>query len=482
MRLSRLATAALLLTALSGPVFTATTQDDADKLKESLEKYLGDGADAVSIEPEGDGYKVTIDVSPLLEKAKAEATVAPMDFMLTPNGEGKWKVSHDGAFTLSIKGKDDMELTEKVDNLKFDGEFDEALAAFTTIEGKATTITLEENMKDDKGQGIKASGKFDSLEFKGTGTANSAGGVDMKISETLGAGELTEDIATPEAGDKPMHVNIKVAGGAFDGTMSGVKTAAMLDLVKFMAVHPDPKVSVSDRDELKGLLRNVLPGFANMDMTGGFTGLEAETPVGQFKLAKLGVGIKANGLVKEGKVEETLTVEGIEVPPGLIPAWAQSLVTKNASFGVQVSGYDLESFLKAEIDAADFTKDTPIAKEDEDKNAALIMPKGTVDVTLTQYNMSNDTYKVTATGSMQAGPSAQPSGQAHISIKGLDEVMKVAQAAPPEAGLQQAGAVIVVAKGLAKPDADGALGWDIAATPDGKITINGIDVNTLKPQ
>jgi len=37
-----------------------------------------------------------------------------------------------------------------------------------------------------------------------------------------------------------------------------------------------------------------------------------------------------------------------------------------------------------------------------------------------------------------------------------------------------------VAKGLAKPDADGALGWDIAATPDGKITVNGTDMSQLK--
>jgi hypothetical protein len=39
--------------------------------------------------------------------------------------------------------------------------------------------------------------------------------------------------------------------------------------------------------------------------------------------------------------------------------------------------------------------------------------------------------------------------------------------------------VIIVAKGLAKAGADGALVWDIEATPDGKILINGTDVKSI---
>jgi hypothetical protein len=400
--------------------------------------------------------------------------------MLTPEGSGKWKVSRDGAFTFTMKGKDDMSVTENFESLTFTGEYDEALAAFSMLDGKAGKATFEESMKDEKGQTIKVSGGFDSFTFKGTGTANAAGGVDLKINETIGAGQLTEDIASGEDGAEPFHLNVKFGGGTLDGTFTGTKTAAGLELLKFISAHPDPKVSVSDRDELKGLLRGILPGFATMDISGSINSVSAETSLGAFKLGKLGFGLNGNGLVKDGKFEEKLSVEGVELPAGLVPSWATALVTKNAGFGVQVSGYDLETFIKAEIDSADFTKDTAISKEDEDKNAALLLPKGAVDVTLTQYNMSNDTYSVSATGKMQAGPAAQPTGQAHISIKGIDEVMKVAQAAPPEAGLQQVSAVIVVAKGLAKPDADGALGWDISATPDGKITINGMDINSLK--
>jgi hypothetical protein len=76
---------------------------------------------------------------------------------------------------------------------------------------------------------------------------------------------------------------------------------------------------------------------------------------------------------------------------------------------------------------------------------------------------------------MSAGPAALPSGKAMISARGLDEVMKAIQAAPPEAGVQSGVAMIVAAKGMAKASADGSLTWEIESTAEGKVLINGID-------
>ena len=57
--------------------------------------------------------------------------------------------------------------------------------------------------------------------------------------------------------------------------------------------------------------------------------------------------------------------------------------------------------------------------------------------------------------------------------------MAAVQAAPPEAGLQSGPAMIIAAKGLGKAQSDGSLAWDVEATPDGKLTVNGIDVNKV---
>ena len=58
--------------------------------------------------------------------------------------------------------------------------------------------------------------------------------------------------------------------------------------------------------------------------------------------------------------------------------------------------------------------------------------------------------------------------------------MKIIQEAPPEAGLQQGAALVVVAKGMAKTEADGSLTWNIESSPDGKVLVNGIDPSKLK--
>ena len=39
--------------------------------------------------------------------------------------------------------------------------------------------------------------------------------------------------------------------------------------------------------------------------------------------------------------------------------------------------------------------------------------------------------------------------------------------------------MIVVAKGMGKAESDGSISWDVEATPDGKISVNGIDVSQM---
>lgn len=84
------------------------------------------------------------------------------------------------------------------------------------------------------------------------------------------------------------------------------------------------------------------------------------------------------------------------------------------------------------------------------------------------------TFDLKAEGSMTAGPAAMPAGQATIKLKGIDDIMAAIQAAPPEMGMQQMAPMVIVAKGMAKPDGD-YLSWKIESTPQGSFTVNGVD-------
>ena len=480
MRAKSLFIAAFLLSTSSLPAFAGTTPDDAAKLKAVLQGYFGRGADALKIVPAGDGYKVSIDSTAMTKAAQSNGidfSFQPYDFDLTPLGGGKWKIHNEGPFSAAVKMKDQMDISEKAEVVMLDGEFDEALGAFTTLNASAKNLAVKELIVDPKGTTINADLKYDNIETTMTGTASAGGGVDLKIAYKIGHGDLIEDISA--TGEPPLHLVIATDAGSADGTITGVKSLAMLQLFKFFAAHNSKELIGKDQAAFKTLLTDLLPGFGTMDAKGNLGKTTVQTPLGTFGIEKVGVTFAGNGAVKEGKFSEGLSLEGLTMPPSLVPAWASSLVTKNTSVTFGLSGFDLESAGKAFIAAADFTKDPPVPVEVGDSLLSVLLPKGIATITLSNTVISNDTYKITVDGTVDAGPTAKPTGKAHITAKGLDDIMKAIQAAPPEMGMQGGAAVIVVAKGMGKAESDGSISWDVEATPDGKINVNGIDVSQM---
>ena len=480
MRAKSLIIAALLLSVSPLAVNAGTTQADADKLKAILQSYFCAGTDAVKIVPEGDGYKMSFDLSGLgkdMQAKDTEASAQSFDFSLTPEGGGKWKVHHDGPMGFSLKSKDQFDISEKIESVTLDGEFDEALGSFTNLVANGKNISVKETINDSKGMKIDVDAKFDSIDTKITSAAAAAGGVDVKFVYNLGHSEMTEDLN--KEGDPPMHLVIGLDGGTSDGTITGTKTLAILQLVKFLNAHVAEDSLAKDQVAFKAALTDLMPVFNNLSMRGGFGKTTVQSPLGTFGLDKVGVTFDANGALKDGKFAESLSFEGLSVPADIVPSWASSLVTKNFNIGFAVTGYDLESAAKAELAAADFAKDPPISKEIENSIGELLLPTGAVNVVLSNTMISNDTYKLTIDGVMDAGPNAKPSGKAHITAKGLDDILKAIQAAPPETGVQGGAAVVVVAKGMGKAESDGSTSWDVEAAPDGKITVNGIDISKM---
>ncbi len=480
MRTKSLFIAVLLLTASPLAVQAGTTPDDAAKLKTVLQGYFGSGTDAVTIKPEGDGYNVSFDLSGFAKAMQAEGAevkLTSFNFILTPTGSGKWKVQHKGPMGLTFKSKDTAEISENYESLDVDGEYDEAIGSFTTLTSSAKNATGKEVLTDAKGLKINADFKFDSLETSLTGAAAAAGGVDVKFNYKMGVLELTEDIAGPD--QQPLHLKFNIADGTADGTGTGLKTLAILQAIKFMNAHASKEAIDKDQAAFKTLLSGLMPVFSSLSMQGALGKTNTQTPLGEFSADKVGFGLAMNGAVKDGKVAENISVDGLVMPPNLVPSWASSLVTKNASLGFLVSGFDLETVAKAAIAGADFSKEPPISDAVSNTFAALLLPKGSVKVILSNTAINNDSYKISVDGTVDVGPTAQPTGKAHIAAKGLDDIMKAIQAAPPEAGLQGGAAVVVVAKGMGKAESDGSLSWDVEATPDGKITVNGIDVSQM---
>lgn len=480
MRKIAIAASLLLFTSLS-PAFAATTQADADKIKADLKAQYGAVADLMTVAPEGDGYHIKLDLSSFFDKVKnsnGQASMTPIEFSLQPDGKGNWKGTHDGPFELNVNMPGTLNLVEKFESLKWAGLFDTASGILANSQAEAKNGIVKEDFTDPKsGNKVGVDATIASIGQTLTATPSPGGGVDAVFSEPLGAIQMSENFTDPNG--QPVTLKFNVADGQFDGKFSGLRASPFLGLWRFAAAHPDKASMAKDQAELKTILSSAIPVWNAVSTSGSFGKTEVLTPLGSFTMDKIGFSLAMNGLVKDGKLEEGFSAEGLAPPPGVVPPWASSLVPKKFNIGYGFSGFDLESPAKEFISAADFSQDKPISDAENQKLAALALPAGSVKVSLSKSAISSDTYTLTAEGEMTAGPVVPPSGHGSVSIKGLDDVMRAVQAAPPEANLKDVVSVIILAKGLAKPGADGTLVWDIDATPDGKVLINGTDVKSI---
>jgi hypothetical protein len=474
-----LSTSVLLLASTISHAFA--NEEEAARLQKLFSSYLTDTKGVVEVKTDGDGYAVKLDFAPLAENSGGVIKISPIELKMASQGDGKWQIIEDQPLTLNLDMKDQGIIEEKIASLKMSGIFDEKLSYFSKLTGEATDISLSEKITDPNSGTTDISATVKSIKIDQTGTAAANGGVDMIAKYSIG--NVVENINTagkPQSGMPPLNLVINAAGGEYDLNAKGFKAKSIFDIMSFFVAHQTKELITKDQASLKTTLKDGVPLWDNMLVNAKFNTITVASQFGQFGLDSVEVVGDLNGIVKDGKFREKIAFNGLTMPATLVPPWATKLVPKNVSFDFTISGFDFASPAQLILDQLDLAKEPPLPDGFEQVLMPIFMPKGTVDVTLNPTSIDNDTYSVKVEGSLAAGPAALPTGKAKISAKGLDEVMKIIQAAPPEAGLQQGAALVVVAKGMAKAETDGSLTWNVESSPDGKVLVNGIDPTKLK--
>lgn len=471
---------AILFTAGFAP-YAFADEAEAARLEKLFQSYLSDTKGVVVVKTDGDGYAVKFDMAPLMGQSGAIVNITPIELKLTSQGDGKWQVVEDQAFALSIDLKDKGIIEEKIASLKMNGTFDEKISTFSSVTGEANDVTVSEKVTDPTTGVSNVSATIKNMKIEQTGAAGANGGVDVTGKYTFDSLAETINMAgKPESGMPPMNLVINAATGSYELNGKGLKAKPMLDLISFAIAHQTKELVSKDQDKLKTFLKDGIPLFENFLANGKFNNLTVASQFGQFGVESLEVIGDMNGITKDGKLREKMAVNGLTLPPALVPPWATKLVPKNFTFDFTVSGFDLASPAQKILDQLDLSKEPPLPDGFEQVLMPIFMPKGVVDITLNPSSVDSDAYSVKMEGSLAAGPAALPMGKAKISAKGIDELMKIIQDAPPEAGLAQGAAVVLVAKGMAKAEPDGSLTWNIESSPDGKVLVNGIDPTKLK--
>ena len=471
---------AILFTAGFAP-YAFADEAEAARLEKLFQSYLSDTKGVVVVKTDGDGYAVKFDTAPLLGDVGAELKLTPVEFKLANQGDGKWQLVQDQSFEISIDAKEQGVLVEKIGSLKVNGIFDEKLSYFTKINAQANDIVVSQKLLDPSSGMGNIDATIKSMVFEQTGTAGANGGVDLVAKYTLeGLSETINTAGKPETGVPPMNLVINAANGTYEATGKGLNAKPLFDIIAFFVAHQSKELISKDQAKLKATLKDGIPLFENMVANGKFNNFTVASQFGQVGMESLDINVDMNGITKDGKLREKIGFNGLTLPPALVPPWATKLVPKNMSFDFTVSGFDLASPAQMILDQLDLSKEPPLPDSFEQVLMPIFMPKGVVDITLNPSSVDSDTYSVKMEGSLAAGPAALPTGKAKISAKGIDELMKIIQDAPPEAGLAQGAAVVLVAKGMAKAETDGSLTWNIESSPDGKVLVNGIDPTKLK--
>ena len=480
---SKSLSAVILLVAASHCAMAAPSPEEAKRLTDVFQAYVGAKPGMVTVTPDGDGYKVNIDLKAAMgtiDKSQGSFEMSPFEFTLKDLTGGKWQVDRQGPLELKANVPNSLNLAVKTDNYVLTGVFDEALGTFSKASSKATALNMVEDVVDPtKG---KVSIIYDLKDFVSEQTSSAAadGSVDSVIKSSNAA--VVENIVIPADGAQgtpAMAFTVTTDKGETNITLNGMKAKPINALWAFVVANAGKDAMIKAQTDLKVKVTDALPLFTKLASTSTLQNVKVATMMGEFKSDTVGVALDVNGLVKDGLLREKISLGGLAVPAGMVPPWASSLVPKSMTFDFAAQGFDLDAPTQLILKSLDLSKDPPLPAGFESTLLPALIPKGTVTLKLNPTEISNDNYAITAEGTFDAGPSAMPTGKAHVTAKGLDTLMQAIQAAPPEMGLQSGSAVIVVAKGLAKTNADGSLSWDVESV-GGQTLVNGQDINKLK--
>ena len=478
MRFSQ-AFAALPFVFCAGSAFAQTATDEgASALTAVLQTYLGAADGVVTVEVADEAYDVTLDFAPLIAampEPKAEASISPVVFQLTDNGDGTWEMTQDQAFDLALKVPGQLDMTVKIGNWTGSGTFDETLQAFSTSSSEFKDIAVNEVMSDPTMGESKVAYTIASASYDSTAVAAAAGGVDSAATYSLNG--LTESFSMPGMGEGAAPTDISVTAETYvaDAKIAGLRPDAIYKLVAFFVANPSEAAIIAQQDGLKAILRGGVPLFDHMISTGTVSAISVTTPMGAFGLDEAGVTVEANGLVADGLFREAFTLSGLTTPAGLVPEWATQLVPSALALDFKVTRFNLMAPVALLLDTVDFATGPTNPAAFQGQMMMAMMPEGVVDVTLAPGSIVAPIYELGYEGQMSAGMAAMPSGKATLTAKGMTEV-QAALAAAPEDMRGQIAPMLAMAEGMAKPGADGGLLWELEMTAEGGFMVNGVDM------
>ena len=475
----RLSAVLLATTAFSCPSFALQANTDgAKKLADVFETYLGKPSagktGAVTVVPDGEGYRVTLSLAALaapVANGVFNIEGGSVVFSATEQPDGNWHVVSNAPLQATVKIGPQVQ-TVQWDGVKYDGVFSPKLGAFVSATSAAQKGTQTVSSPE-----VSATSGYSDVLGKLQSTPAGVDAVTTKIDQSFKDFHEELTFSIPKKEGDPARPDIKAGFRFGSGTSTIVidsfRARRFLDLWAFLVAHPSREAIATGQADLKAILRPLLPLFQKMSGDVAVNDVGVQTPVGAFAVKSLAGNVDFSGLVSGAKFGEDFKLAGLSIPPGLAPAWSAGLVPTAAAFGFRIEGLDLGAASKEAVE--DFTLNAPAPFNDADiaKIVAAVAPGNTFKVALTPGRLTSALLDVSFDGvATVVIPAA--SGRLNVHAKGVDAALAALQKGmATDKNAAQAFGVLTMAKGFGKPGADGATDWVIDYSPEGGVTING---------
>ena len=471
---------------LSAAQAAPATADEASRIKDLFERYVGPPAigqpSAVTVAPDGESYRVTLDLKQALRGLEGFGVTTDPNLsttMLTPLPDGTWKVASTDSPPIVIHFRDES-IALKAASTRFDGIYDPRMFAFKTITAQYAGYDYSRS-----GPSLVQDSHTDQIGFTFAGSPDDGGTVTGTAHETVAGSKvdvLMKPAATPPSSAtgapatappaKPTtSISYAVPTAALDIAVQKLETKSLLDIWAFLVAHPNRESLVAAQDDLRAILRTALPFATALKEDGTADALSVTTSLGLFSAKTASGGLDLENLDGTAKAATSFAIGGLKVPADQLPPWMQGLVPTDLSIAFGVDGIHAAEAASEAVNDFDLRSDRPFTPDQSTKIGHLAMPSAAT-VTISPSRLTSQLLDIRFDGA--ATVSDVPEGHVTIKATGLDKAIASLQSAStsdPSAG--QALGPLVLAKNLAKPEADGSLSWLVELKGGGPVTVNG---------
>jgi hypothetical protein len=454
------------------------TPEGAEKLNAFFAAYLGKSAvgdpATLAVTPEGSDYAVSLDLAALMapfRSAGLSYDAAPLHYELFEQDDGAWRIESSGFPPISTHTKDG-ESTIAIIGYKGQFVIDPAIAWWRSGSGDADKINVKAH-----GDGFDETLDAGALQMTASAQAAGEGAVSSVMQESL-ADLAVHFAGTPGAAAKagadakPVDVAAHADKALIDARLDGLRSRAALDLWAFLVAHPSRAELAADEAALKTLLTDALAGQLKFDENIGLQKIAVQIPQGAVVMdaAKFGFG-GATGAA--GALEEHFSIDGLTLPPGLVPPMYRDLTPTSVDFGFKASGFDFAAASAEAVADMHLAGDAePISDADGAKVWAKLIGAGPVIVDVPPSRLLAPQLDLSIQGQVRY-QGAKPSGTFTVRMRNFDKTMAALKGLGPEAEKKMI-PFLAMAKGMAKTEADGALTWVGELGADGMMKVNGL--------